>query len=94
MNSTGTFSLRVADLDIDPIRRRVAGAGGEVSVEPMVMRLLVQLADRQGEVVERRSLFEELWGRAQVGDDSLNRLVLSLRKALDRASKGRVARSS
>jgi DNA-binding winged helix-turn-helix (wHTH) protein len=90
VNSTGTFSLRVAELDIDPIRRRVTGTGGEVTIEPMVMRLLVQLADRRGQVVERRSLFEELWGRSQVGDDSLNRLVLSLRKALKRASKGRV----
>ena len=59
-------------------------------MEPLVMQLLVQLVERQGEVLPRRALFDHLWGNAQVGDDSLNRLVGSLRKALERTSSGAV----
>jgi DNA-binding winged helix-turn-helix (wHTH) protein len=77
-------------LRVDPVRRRIAGPGGETAIEPMVMRLLEQLLDRQGEVFPRRQLFDSLWGKAQVGDDSLNRLVGSLRKALESTSNGTV----
>lgn len=90
MNVAATFPLRVAGMSIDPIRRRVAGPGGEAVVEPLVMRLLVQLVDREGQVLPRRELFDHLWGKAQVGDDSLNRLVASLRKALEGTSNGTV----
>ncbi|MFL6760645.1 winged helix-turn-helix domain-containing protein [Sphingomonas sp.] len=90
MNAAATFPLRVAELTIDPIRRRIAGPGGEAPMEPLVMQLLLQLVDRQGQVLPRRDLFDHLWGNAQVGDDSLNRLVGSLRKALERTSSGAV----
>ena len=84
MNAAATFPLRVAGLTIDPKRRRVAGPMGEAPLEPLVMQLLLQLVERPGEVLARRELFHELWGNAQVGDDSLNRLVASLRKTLER----------
>ena len=89
MNAAATSSS-VAGLSIDPVRRRIAGPGGEAAMEPLVMRLLLQLVDRQGQVLPRRELFDRLWGNAQVGDDSLNRLVGSLRKALERTSDGEV----
>jgi DNA-binding winged helix-turn-helix (wHTH) protein/tetratricopeptide (TPR) repeat protein len=90
VNATATFPLRVAGLMIDPVRRRVAGPGGEAAVEPLVMQLLLQLVGGQGQVLPRRELFDHLWGKAQVGDDSLNRLVGSLRKALEPISDGAV----
>lgn len=90
MNAAATFPLRVAGVNIDPVRRRLDGPGGEVAVEPLVMQLLLQLVERQGQVLPRRELFDHLWGKAQVGDDSLNRLVGSLRKALDCTSAGAV----
>lgn len=90
MNVAATFPLRAAGLTIDPVRRRVVGPGGEAAMEPLVMRLLVQLVDSQGQVIPRRELFDRLWGNAQVGDDSLNRLVGSLRRALGTTSNGKV----
>ena len=90
MNVAATFPLRVAELTIDPVRRRIAGPAGDASIEPLVMKLLLQLLDREGDVLPRRELFDHLWGSAQVGDDSLNRLVGSLRKALERTSAGAV----
>ena len=59
-------------------------------MEPLVMQLLLHLVERQGQVLVRRDLFDHLWGNAQVGDDSLNRLVGSLRRALERTSDGAV----
>src|SRR4051812_50065900 len=59
-------------------------------MEPLVMQLLLQLVDGRGQVLLRSELFDHLWGNAQVGDDSLNRLVGSLRKALERTSAGAV----
>ena len=90
MNVAAAFPVQVAGLDIDPLRRRVSGPGGEIALEPLVMQLLLQLADRQGEVLPRRELFGQLWGNAQVGDDSLNRLIASLRRALATTSNGSV----
>ncbi len=90
MNTAATFPLRVAELTIDPVRRRLSGPDGEVAVEPLVMRLLLEFVDRQGQVLQRRELFDQLWGNAQVGDDSLNRLVGSLRRALARTINGSV----
>jgi len=90
VNAEATFPLQIAGLTIDPVRRRVSGPSGEATVEPLVMQLLLHLVDRQGEVLNRRDLFDHLWGNAQVGDDSLNRLVGSLRKALQGAGDGEV----
>ena len=59
-------------------------------MEPLVMQLLLHLVDSDGEVLPRRQLFDHLWGNAQVGDDSLNRLVAGLRKVLERTSAGAV----
>ncbi|MFL6776507.1 MAG: winged helix-turn-helix domain-containing protein [Sphingomicrobium sp.] len=90
MNAAATFPVRVGELSIDPVRRRIAGPGGEAPMEPLVTQLLLQLVHRQGQVLPRRELFDHLWGNAQVGDDSLNRLVGSLRKVLERTSTGAV----
>lgn len=90
MNAAAEFPLTVAGLTIDPVCRRITGADSEVAVEPMVMELLIQLLDQPGQVQSRRQLFRALWGKADVGDDSLNRLVTSLRKALSQTSNGAV----
>jgi Flp pilus assembly protein TadD len=46
------------------------------------MRVLLCLLDREGQVVLRRALFDECWGGAPVGDDSLNRVLMSIRQGL------------
>ncbi|MCA1654493.1 MAG: winged helix-turn-helix domain-containing protein [Sphingomicrobium sp.] len=58
-----------------------------VAVEPLVMQLLVTLSRRAGQLVTRRELFDVCWGNAPVGDDSLNRIVAVLRKALQRVGR-------
>lgn len=50
----------VGGLAVSPARRRLEGPGGAVTLEPLVMRLLLLLADAEGKVIARRSLFDEL----------------------------------
>lgn len=69
-------------LRVRPMLRLIEGTSGSVSVEPLVMQLLVTLSRRAGKLVTRGQAFEACWGGAAVGDDSLNRLVAVLRKAL------------
>jgi DNA-binding winged helix-turn-helix (wHTH) protein/Tfp pilus assembly protein PilF len=73
---------RVGDLEVSPGRRRITGPAGEATLEPLVMHLLLLLLATVDKVVPRQALFSALWGSPAIGDDSLNRLVASLRRAL------------
>ena len=75
---------------VSPARRVLDGLRGPVAVEPLVMTLLVELSRNAGRVVTRRTIFELCWGSAAIGDDSLNRIVAALRKALHEAGEGLV----
>ena len=93
---TGSAPLTHAyDFDLGPIRVRPAARALESSkgsfvTEPLVMQLLVELSRKAGRVVSRREIFERCWGSAPVGDDSLNRIVRELRRALSIADDGTV----
>lgn len=65
---------------VSPSTRIVHGPGGKADVEPRVMQVLVVLADANGAVVTRETLFQRCWGSPLVGDDSLNRAVGALRR--------------
>nr|WP_284070212.1 winged helix-turn-helix domain-containing protein [Sphingomonas sp. KRR8] len=62
------------------------GPGGAVHLEPLVMLVLLSLSRQAGQMVTRRQLFTACWGSAAVGDDSLNRTIALLRKALNQAA--------
>lgn len=81
--------FRLANLTVSPPTRTIRGPAGEVDVEPRVMQVLVVLADAAGQVVTRETLFNRCWGSVYVGDDSLNRAVAAVRRALaDVGGKG------
>ena len=75
-------SFSIGALRVHPRERCLELGSAKLHLEPLVMRLLIVLAESAGQVVSRRALFTHIWGAAMVGDDSLNRLVLTLRKAL------------
>ncbi|GAA4007272.1 tetratricopeptide repeat protein [Sphingomonas humi] len=70
----------IGDLKISPSRRLVEGPAGKHNVEPIFMRVFLRLLAAEGQVVTRRELFEECWGGASVGDDSLNRAIAGVRQ--------------
>jgi hypothetical protein len=75
---------------VRPALRMLETASARVSVEPLVMHLLVTLSRRAGKLVTRSQVFDACWGAAAVGDDSLNRGIAELRKALRKAAGGAV----
>jgi len=78
----GTADFELGPITVRPVMRSLEAPHASVGIEPLVMQLLVTLSHRAGRLVSRRQVFEACWGRAAVGDDSLNRAVAVLRKAL------------
>lgn len=74
---------------VTPSARTLRGPAGRADVEPRVMQVLIVLAESYGQVVTRETLFDRCWGSAYVGDDSLNRAIAGLRRAID-AVGGRI----
>lgn len=54
-------TLRVADLEMDLLRRRVTRRGRRIELQPREFRLLEYLLRHAGEVVTRTMLLEHVW---------------------------------
>jgi two-component system copper resistance phosphate regulon response regulator CusR len=54
-------TVRVADLEIDPVRHRAARAGTALDLTPKEFALLSLLARRAGEVLSRTLITEQVW---------------------------------
>jgi TolB-like protein/DNA-binding winged helix-turn-helix (wHTH) protein len=77
----------LGDWEVQPLRGRVVGPSGPEHVEPRVMDVLLALASRPGEVIEREEILETVWhGRAMM-DDPLNRCIRQLRRVFDDSPK-------
>ena len=77
--ATPDFDL--GSLRIRPRRRHLIAPNGEIkALEPRVMQVLVALARSQNEVVSRDELNDSCWDGRIVGDNAINRCILSLRR--------------
>src|SRR5216117_4550892 len=74
--------LRVGDWMVEPDLNQLSAPGKAVKVEPKAMAVLLHLANRPGQVVDREALLSQVWPGVVVGDDSLTQVVIKLRKAL------------
>jgi Tol biopolymer transport system component/DNA-binding winged helix-turn-helix (wHTH) protein len=81
--ATPTESFRLGDWDVYPRLNRIEGAGEARHLEPKVMRVLVHLAGRAGEVVGQQDLIDAVWGQVAVSPNVLTYSIAALRKALD-----------
>lgn len=54
-------AIRIADLQIDLVRRRVTRDGRRLDVTPKEFQLLALLAKRAGEVISRTVIAEQVW---------------------------------
>ena len=91
----GGLAANVPDFGLGPVvvrpaMRSLETSQASVSVEPLIMQLLVTLSGKAGQLITRQQVFEACWGRAAVGDDSLNRAVAVLRKALREVAGGAI----
>ncbi len=70
-------------LSIDPVRREVRSAGGEVSLSALEFDLLVALASSPGRVFTRDQLLQKVWGWNHFGVDRVVDVHIgSIRKAI------------
>jgi len=78
---------RVADLTLDPARRRVTRGGITVSLTPKEYAILEVLMRSAGEVVSRTRLAERVWDEAsEVLDNLVDVHVSHLRRKIDRGA--------
>ncbi|KWV92707.1 hypothetical protein AUC45_00590 [Erythrobacter sp. YT30] len=75
-------AFSVGQCRVTPALNAIACGDDSVSLEPKVMAVLVGLQRREGEVVERITLLDEIWNDDEAADDSLTRAISLLRKAL------------
>ena len=74
-------SFRVADWRVEPDRLRICRADSEVRLEPKVMRVLLYMAGRPGEVISREEREANVWAGRVVGYDAVANPIIKLRKA-------------
>ena len=68
---------------IDTVRHELVSASGKrVELRAQALDLLTVLAAHAGEVVDKRTLFEEIWAGMVVTDDSLVQAVSDIRRAI------------
>ena len=77
--------LRIADLEVDMVRGVVRRRGKEIILSALEYRLLLVFLNRQGEILSRNSLLEEIWDIAgdYVNDNTLTVYIKRLREKLE-----------
>lgn len=77
-------ALCIADLELDLLRDRATRAGRRLDLTPKEFALLALLARRQGEVLTRTLLAEQIWDMKYAGDTNVVDVhVRRLRSKLD-----------
>lgn len=71
------------DVLVEPAHGRVTLGSGALHLAPKAMEVLLCLAKRAGEVVERQELLESVWGQGHGSAEALNHAIGEIRRALD-----------
>jgi two-component system, OmpR family, copper resistance phosphate regulon response regulator CusR len=82
--------FQIADLEIDPVRRTVARAGGQVDLTPREFELLEYFCANQGRVVSREMLARNVWretSRQTPLDNVIDVQMARLRRKIDGQSE-------
>lgn len=85
-----TKGFQIGDWQVFPARGILRCGEREESPEPKVFEVLMALAVRDGDVVTKEDLVDEVWDGYPVGDDSITRCVAQLRKHLGKQGKSYV----
>lgn len=79
--------IRIGDLKIDFLRRRVSRAGQAIELRPREFQLLEYLVRHSGQVVTRMQLLQEVWGAEGDGDPDtgiVETYICYLRRKIDK----------
>jgi two-component system copper resistance phosphate regulon response regulator CusR len=75
--------IRIADLEIDTARRRVARAGQVVSLTDREYTLLEALASREGQVLPRELIQDQVWMDEESYSNTVDVHVMAVRRKID-----------
>ena len=77
-------TLKIEDLELDPVAHRVRRAGHEIALGPTEFRLLQHLMERPGRVLSRGQLITGVWGHdSDIEERTVDVQVKRLRAALN-----------
>jgi len=79
--------FRLGDCIVRPQRRLIERGQTSIHIKPKSMAVLECLAAADGVTVSRNELFERVWPRSEVTDDTLTKCIVELRKALDDSAR-------
>lgn len=79
--------FKIGDWEVLPAQGMLRFGDREETPEPLVFKLLMALATRDGNVASKEDLVAEVWDGYPVGDDSITRCVAQLRKHLGEQGK-------
>ena len=86
--------LRIADLELDLLRRRVSRAGRRIELTAQELALLALLVRRRGEVLSRTLIREQIWDMSFDGDANVvDVAICRLRAKLGDPSPGELIRT-
>ena len=75
---------RFGDAEVDFVRCELRRAGQVIDLAPLEFKLLTAFVRRQGRVVTRQQLLDEVWGRETVVTDRVvDNQVTNLRKKIE-----------
>jgi Tol biopolymer transport system component/DNA-binding winged helix-turn-helix (wHTH) protein len=74
--------IRFKDVEIDTSAMRVTRGGEPVALEPRAFDLLVYLAGRPGQLVEKEVLIRDVWRGTAVTDNAITRVIAQIRRAI------------
>jgi TolB-like protein/DNA-binding winged helix-turn-helix (wHTH) protein/Tfp pilus assembly protein PilF len=75
-------TFKIGDWSVEPAANRLFREDQEIRLEPKVMRVLIYLVERCGEVISRHDLEAHVWAGMIVTDDAVTNTVIKLRRAL------------
>lgn len=79
--------FRIGDWEVLPLRGVLQKDGHEEKPEPRVFGVLIALARRDGDLVTRDELIDELWDGRPTSDEPINRCLSQLRRHLGDKSR-------
>lgn len=82
MEQARAQELRVGEWRVDPASGEISRGKDRVRLEARLMRLLLCLTERAGQVVSIEELLKQVWGDVVVSPDSVYQAVASLRRQL------------
>ncbi|MEO0576914.1 MAG: winged helix-turn-helix domain-containing protein [Pseudomonadota bacterium] len=80
---------QIAQFEFDENTRQLSAADGSVTLEPKAAALLTYFCQHPGRDIHRDELLQAVWYGQTVADNSINRVVVQLRKALGDEDKSR-----